>query len=46
MNERQRRKGLILTIFNLLAMIETDKNKATVQKIRGLLNELLSMDED
>lgn len=34
-------KGLIYQIFNLLDLIETPTNQPIIQKIRGLLNELL-----
>lgn len=34
-------KRLILTIFQLLELIETKRNQPTVQKIRGLLYEIL-----
>ena len=34
-------KGLIYQIFNLLDLIETPTNQPTIQRIRGLLYELL-----
>lgn len=34
-------KGLIYQIFNLLDLIETPTNQPIIQKIRGLINELL-----
>ena len=35
-------KRLILRIFQLLELIETKRNQPTVQKIRGLLFEILN----
>ena len=38
----KRKRGLILKIFRLLALIETDANQPIIRKIEGLLNELLN----
>lgn len=39
-------KRLILRIFDLLEVIENNKNQPLVQQIRGLLNEILEMNEN
>lgn len=43
-NEMSYKNGLINQIFNLLLLIETQKNQSIIRKIEGLLNAL--RDED
>lgn len=38
-------KRLIIRIFDLLALIENNKNQPLVQQIRGLLYEILDITE-
>ena len=40
------KRGLIFKIFRLLNLIETEKNQPIIRKIEGLLNELLSDEEN
>ena len=40
------KRGLIYRIFRLLALIETEANQPIIRKIEGLLNELLSDEEN
>lgn len=37
-------KRLVFKIFNLLDLIENQKNQSIVRQIRGLLNEIVNLD--